>query len=121
MKLQLENQPEPQAQVPEIIDDNRKAIAEVAEKANQLERILSDVATPERIKKWILDICEAENIKRTADGVEYATPDWDARVKGLDRVMSLLKYNPKDPKITVNNNQPTKIIIQVIDNKPTSI
>ncbi len=120
MRLSLaktSDEPTQQAQVPDIVDKkNGYTMAEVSAKATELERILADVATPKQVKKWLLDICEAEDIKRTSSGDEWSAPNWDARIKGIDRVMSILKLSPsKEPKVTLN--QPTKIVIQVIDNK----
>lgn len=121
MKVQLASQAIAKTEaprVPEIMDAKSREVAALTENAFQLERILAEVATPEKVKKWLIDICEAEDVRLDRNGEEWRSPDWEARVKGIDRVMAILHYTSKEPKVTLH--QPTKIMIQVIDNKPAA-
>jgi len=84
-------------------------------KIAEFERLLNDVATPTQLKEWLFRICEAEDIRITKDGDVLKVPNWDARVKGFDRVMDILRYNHKDRPMDVG--KPQKIVIQIIDTK----
>ncbi len=84
---------------------------------NQLERILNTQFTPEKIQKYIQDLCEAEDTRMTAAG-PITTPNWEARKNGLDRVLSLLRYTKKDG--FVEEKAPAKIVF-IINNNSVEI
>lgn len=107
--------PPPEELKAEIAETKQKL--EVIELAlPKLEKLLSDIATPDKIKEWLINICEAEDVRINKMGDQIKTPNWEARIKGVDRVMSILKYSSKDP--VIKESKPTKIVIQVIESTP---
>lgn len=102
---------------PKMSDEERAGkLVKVEAEIARLDKILRETATPEQINRWIIDLCNAMDVKRGKDGEEYLTPAWNARVNGLDRVLNQLRYVSKEPVVKPVTSS-NKIIIQVIDNK----
>ncbi len=85
-----------------------------------LESELQKVATPQQVAKWILELCEANNLRVDSQGNQYKTPDWNARKGGLEMVMAQLNLQSKNQPVQKVTGD-TKILIQVIDSKPKDV
>jgi len=96
----------------ELVEKSR-AIIQSDKSLNELERILQAEFPPERIRKLIVDLCEAEDVRMSKMGA-YATPNWDARKNGIDRVLNLLRYTKKEGRVI--DGPPTKIVFQILNN-----
>lgn len=102
--------------IPEIVDKS-KELDPIRKAIKELESQLLESAKPEQIKEWILDLCKANDIKMDKFGQQFETPNWHARDRGLERIFQLLKVQQADDG-KPQGNMPTKISIQIIDNRP---
>lgn len=91
-------------------------IADTKTKIEILEDALSKTVTPEQIKKWILELCEASDVKFNKFGEMIHVPNWNARDKGLTRILEILHYQTADieGRKRTRPHEPSKILIQVI-------
>lgn len=111
-----ELEPVNQAIVPEVVDKGKR-IDSIKKVIMELESQLLEAAPPEKIKGWILDLCQANDIKVDKFGDRFETPNWHARDRGIERIFQLLKIQQSDDG-KPQGNMPTKISIQIIDNRP---
>lgn len=85
-----------------------------AEGLSRLERLLEKDFPQEKLVGYLRDLCEAEDVKMTKEGMEYRAPNWDARKNGLDRVLELLRYKRKNEPV-VGDGPPVKLIFNVVN------
>lgn len=97
----------------EIVAEAPKLVKS-AEGLSRLERLLEKDFPQEKLVGYLRDLCEAEDVKMTKEGVEYRAPNWDARKNGLDRVLDLLRYRRKNEPV-VGEGAPVKLIFNVVN------
>lgn len=91
-----------------------KRLTTFQEAVKTLEKQLAEAAPPEQIKQWIIDLCNANDIKMDREGNTYEVPNWAARDRGLERVFQILKVQ-QSKEGNPQGNMPTKISINVIN------
>lgn len=96
------------------IVETRKALDTVSKGLVQLEKVIEQHYTPEKIEQLVTDLCHANDVRRDKNGDEYRTPNWEARKNGLNYVLSLLRYTKKDA--TPVDQAATKIVFQIVNN-----
>lgn len=106
------------AQVPEILVGKADGLISTGEGLALLERYLQEAFPQDAIKKMILDLCTAEDVRMGKTG-EYRTPNWQARRDGLDRVLKLLKYTAA-VEHAGSQRLPTKVTFNVVNITPES-
>jgi len=117
--------------VPEVIEakeekneivfdaETKRAISERLSPENAqlvLDALLQKAFPPKQIQKLIADLCSAEDIRMTKDGSEYRTPNWEARDKGLNKVLNLLRFIEKQNGMP-SDVHAAKIVFQVINHQ----
>lgn len=105
--------------MPAEIVDKATELVRTEEGLAMLEKVLKETFTPEALKKMLLDLCQAEDIKMSKEGA-YTTPNWSARRDGLDRVMNVLGYGGKDENSGSGGGGrlPSKIVFNIVQNAP---
>lgn len=97
--------------VPEIVEAQAKELITTADGLALLERHLKDTFPETKIRDYIKDLCEAEDIKMSKMG-PYSAPNWKARKDGLDKVLELLRL--KQVVEVSGQRVPTKVVFNTI-------
>jgi hypothetical protein len=97
--------------VAEIVEAQAKDLINTSEGLELLEKLLKETFPQPKIRDYIRDLCEAEDIKMSKMG-PYKTPNWRARKDGLDKVLDLLNF--KRVVDMTGQRVPTKVVFNTI-------
>jgi len=95
----------------EIVEGRARDLISSSDGLALLERHLKEAFPQEKIRKYLEDLCTAEDIKMSKSG-PYNTPNWMARHRGLEKVLELLRY--KQAVESTGHKLPTKVVFNTI-------
>ncbi len=98
------------------IEKSEKAVLEHGRSIERLIELVQKEFSPERMKQYLLDLCEAKQVMVTKNGDVVELPDWTARRDGFDRALKI-GYAAGPNLGTIRENAPTKIVFNIVNGK----